>query len=90
VHDKWAIVLDEAWLAFKDKAPNGLRVQIRDGPGDEAASKSQIIALCLDMGVQGEGKLMSSQESDTTLSEQRGLLASVSWALYLEYGDFST
>ncbi|KAI9636169.1 uncharacterized protein MKK02DRAFT_33424 [Dioszegia hungarica] len=50
-HERWVIVRDEAWSALRSSPPIRLRVQIKDGPGDEAARKKRyrlhmIIAVC--------------------------------------------
>jgi hypothetical protein len=38
--EKWVIVRDDAWSALRSSPPIRIKVQIKDGPGDEAASKS--------------------------------------------------
>ncbi|KAI9633966.1 uncharacterized protein MKK02DRAFT_28702 [Dioszegia hungarica] len=35
---EWGIVMAEAWASFHNSPPKGLKVQIRDEPGNEAAS----------------------------------------------------
>lgn len=39
---EWGIVMAEAWASFHNSPPKGLKVQIRDEPGNEAASESQL------------------------------------------------
>jgi hypothetical protein len=39
VGDRWGVIMDEAWSRFDRNPPARLRVQVQDGPGDEAASE---------------------------------------------------